>query len=97
MTIGPEDRGEALGRALNEAVVREVAAEVADTGSAGAAHGRPSDAAEVAEQFANLANTMSEYVVDSLERSVASRPLVSLAAAAGAGFLFAQWSLGGRR
>lgn len=80
---------------MNEAVVREVAAEVADTGSA--APGRGSDAAEVAEQFANLANTMGEYVVDSLARSVASRPFMSLAAAAGAGFLFAQWSLGGRR
>jgi hypothetical protein len=96
MTIGPEDKGEVLGRALNEAVVREVAAEVADTGSA-APRGRGGDAVEVVEQFANLANTMGEYVVDSLERSVASRPLVSLAAAAGAGFLFAQWSFGGRR
>lgn len=92
MTIGPDAKGEAEAEALNEDVVRAVAAEVADTGDA--AQERRSDAAEVAEWFANLANTMSEYVVDSLERAAASRPLVSLAAA---GFLFAPWPFGGRR
>jgi hypothetical protein len=88
MPIGSDAQGEVL----NEAEVRRLAAEAADT-----AGPYKDDAFEAAEQFANLANTMSEYVVDSLSRSVASRPMVSLAAAAGAGFLLGQWSLGGRR
>jgi len=83
---------ESRGEMLSEAVVRELAAEAAETGAP-----RKDDATEVVEQFANLANATTEFVVDSLTRTVAARPIVSLAAAAGAGFLFGQWSRWGYR
>jgi len=84
---------------LNQAAAaaRPFVAEAADDVKA-----RREDVAEAAretgEHFADLANEMRDYVVASLSRSVSANPMLALAAAAGVGFLFAQWSSrGGRR
>jgi ABC-type transporter Mla subunit MlaD len=95
---GNSDAGnEEIANNVNETVtaVKTAAADFAQA----AAEGKVAveAAGRAADRFGDLADEVRDYFIASASKSVKANPLVALAAAAGAGFLFAQWSRGGRR